>query len=144
MAASTVPAAKLAILALLTARPNLNEVAITWGEPTETEDLRDEMMFFEDPVTRRPDWGPLGGGLIDEEYVLTFKVKNRIVGDDQAGAEQRAWALVYEIEQSLRGTRLGGTLLKPIDLGEQEYRTTPLSDGWYGEISIPLVCTARI
>jgi hypothetical protein len=143
MAASTVPACKQAILDLLKARPALNEVAITWGAPTETEDLAEEMVFFDDPVVRRPNWGPLGAGNIDEEYVLTLKVRNHFPDDDQAAAETRAWELVYEIEQSLRGQRPGG-LLKPIDFDEQEYRTNPLSDGWFGEISIPLVCTARI
>lgn len=143
MAASTVPAAKAAILALLRARPALNAVAITWGEPTESEDLADELIFFEDPVTRQPNWGHLGALNIDEEYILVLKVRNRIFGDDQQAAEERCWALVFEVEQQLRGAKPAG-MLKPIDFGEQEYRTNALSDGWYGEIDIPLVCTARI
>jgi len=144
MAASTVPATKAAILALLRARPSLNLVSITWGEPTESEDLADELIFFEDPVVRTPLWGPLGApNPIDEEYILVLKVRNRLFGDEQQATEERCWALVYEIEQSLRGARPAG-MLKPIDFGEQEYRTNQLSDGWYGEIEIPLVCTARI
>lgn len=145
MAASTVPAAKAAILALLIARPNLNTVAITWGGPTEQEDLQDEMVYFDDPVIRRPNWGSLGNREIREEYVLTLRSQNRSVGDDQAGTETRAWALVFEIEQALRADlKLGSTLWQPLEFDEQEYRTVALSDGWYGEISIPLVCTARI
>ncbi len=144
MAASTVPAAKAAILTALKTRPALNEVQITWGEPTETEDLGNELIFFEDPVARSPNWGHLGNpNPIDEEYVLLLKIRNRIFGDEQQATEERSWQLVFEVEQELRGARPGG-LLKPIDFGEQEYRTNLISDGWYGEIDMPLVCTARI
>ena len=145
MAASTVPACKAAILTLLKARPALNQVQITWGEPTEAEDLADELVFFEDPVRRLANWGHLGNpNPIDETYILLLKVRNRLFGDDQQATEERCWQLVYEIEQVLRGARPGG-LLKPIDFTEeQEYRTNQLSDGWFGEIEIPLVCTARI
>lgn len=143
MAASTVATVKQGVIDLLVAIPALNEVAVSWGEPTEEEDLRDELIYFRDPVTRSPNWGPLGGMPIDEEYTLVLVVRNRLVGDDQASAETRAWELLYEVDQVLRGERLG-VLLKPIDFGDQELTTHPLSDGWYGEIVVPLVCTARI
>lgn len=145
MSASTVPAAKQAILARLVAVPALNLVQVTWAPPTEQEDLQNEMVYFDDPVIRRPNWGPLGGAGINEEYVITLRVQNRTVGDDWAGTETRAWELVALVEAALRlDLRLGGVLWTPLNFDEQEYRTAQLSDGFYGEITIPLVCTARI
>lgn len=145
MAASTAPAAKQAILDLLKARPNLNLVAITWGEPTEQEDLQDEMIFFQGGVERVPEWNVLGGAPLDETYTLTLRVENRYYGDDPAAAEARTWALVGELEAAVRSDlRLGGVLRIPIVFADQEIRSRPLSDGWYGEADIPLVCSARI
>jgi hypothetical protein len=122
MAASVAPAAKQAILTLLTARPALNLVAITWAAPTEAEDLQDELIFFDGPVVRLPEWRVLGGPSppLDETYTLTLKVRNRVYDDDANAAETRTWALVAEIEQAVRGDlRLGG-LIRSLEFGEQE------------------------
>lgn len=151
MAASTVPAAKQAILDLLTARPNLNLVAITWGEPTEQEDKQvDELIFFLGGVGRQPDWRVLGGDYLDETYTLTLQVQNRFYGDDPAACEARTWELVDEIEQAIRAdTTLGGIVKGnsdrgAIDFGEQEVDSHPLSDGWVGVATVPLICSTRI
>jgi hypothetical protein len=146
MAASTVPAAKQALLDMLRALPALNAVSVTSVQPTEAEDLADEMMFFEDPVVRVPEWRTLGGPSppLDETYTITVAVRNRVYGDDANAAETRTWALVALIETAIRANlRLGG-LIRTLEFGEQEVSTAPLSDGWYGEASVPLVCTARI
>lgn len=150
MAASTVPRAKQAVLDLLIAREALNEVAVTWGSPTEEEKLRDVMIFFDGPAVRLPEWRVLGGAYLDETYTLTLIVRNRSVGDDEATTEGRCWALIDEVEQALRGDQtLGGILSdggerRALDFGEQEVKSVPVSDGWYGEGSLQLVCHARI
>jgi hypothetical protein len=61
VAASTVPAAKAALLTMIRALPDLNEASITWAEPTETEDLADELVFFRGAVERLPEWREIGG-----------------------------------------------------------------------------------
>jgi hypothetical protein len=147
MAASTAPAAKQAILNLLIARPALNTVAIMWGEPTENEDLQAEMIFFDGPVVRQPDWREIGGpsSPLWEQCTLTLQVRNFAPGDDRATAEQRCWALIDEIEQAVRADlRLGGILRVPVEFGEQEIRALPESDGFSAAGFVPLVCTARI
>lgn len=146
MAASTVPAAKQYILDMLRAIPSLNEAAITWDEPNEQEDYPSyTLVYFVDPVVRRPQWSTLGGAPLEEEYVVTLEAKTRYVGDDRGAAEVNTWALLHIIETALRGDlRLGGTLFKPMDFDEQECRTLPLSDGWFGHITAPLIFTARI
>jgi hypothetical protein len=150
MPASTVPAAKQAILNLLTARAALNTVAVTWSQPTEQEDLQDEMVFFDGPIVRQPEFRVMGGNYLDETYTLTLMVRNRVVADDAAAAEARCWQIVDEIEQSVRqNPTLGGILsdsvdYRALDFGEQEVKSVPLSDGWYGEGVVPLICHARI
>jgi hypothetical protein len=52
-------------------------------EPTETEDLADEMIFFEG-VVRLPEWRVLATPPpLDETYTLTLKVRNRSYDDDR-------------------------------------------------------------
>jgi hypothetical protein len=76
MAASTVPAAKAALLTMIRALPDLNEASITWAEPTETEDLADELVFFEGVVTAARVAGARGTPPpLDETYTLTLKVR---------------------------------------------------------------------
>ncbi len=151
MAASTVPAAKAAILEALKTRPALNEVQITWGEPTETEDLGDALIFFDsEPVTRQPEWRVLGTGQLDETYIITLVVRNRLFGDEPADVEQRCWELIDQVEQQLRlDPHLGGILsdsqdARALSFDEQQVRSSPLSDGWMAEGTVPLVCHARI
>jgi hypothetical protein len=110
---------------------------------TETEDLVDEMVFFEG-VVRLPEWRVLATPPpLDETYTLTLKVRNRSYDDDAQSAEQRTWAIVALIETAIRADlRLGG-LLRGLEFDEQEITTVPLSDGWYGEATVPIVCTAR-
>lgn len=150
MTASTVPAAKQAILDLLVAVPALNEVAITWGEPTEQEDLQAEMMFFDGPVIRQPEWRYLGGDYLDETYTLTLRIENYLPGDDRAAAEARTWELINEVEQVLRANDTLGGLLSPytegqaLEFGEQQVGSLQHSDGWRGAGVMPLVCHARV
>jgi hypothetical protein len=82
---------------------------------------------------------------MDETYTLPLVVRNRTFDDDPASAEARTWEIVALIETAVRADlRLGALLRLPIEFGEQEAQTFPLSDGWYGEVSVPLVCQARI
>ena len=146
MAASTVPAAKQAILDLLVARAELVDVGVTWGSPTENEDLLPELIYFDGPTPRRPEWRILAQpNPLDEEYVLTLQVHVRQFGDDEATAEARCWALIDEVEQAVRGDlRLGSLLHVPIEFDEQSIEGLPLSDGWIVRGTVPLVCHARI
>jgi hypothetical protein len=146
MAASTVPAAKQAVLTMLAAIPALNQAGITWGEPTEQEDLRDELIFFLPTDDRLPEWRELAANSpLRETYTLPMVIRNRFFGDDPASTEQRTWAIIALVEAAIRADlRLGGLLFVPIRFGEQEVRAHQLSDGWFGEASVPLVCTASI
>jgi hypothetical protein len=103
------------------------------------------MIYFADPVTRVPEWRVLGGPSppLDETYTLTLMVRNRVYDDDRNTAETRTWALIAIIEQAVRADlRLGG-LIRGFEFGEQEVSTSQLSDGFFGEATVPLICTAR-
>jgi len=146
VAASTVPQAKAALLAMLRARPALNEVAVTWAGPTENEDVRDQMIFFDGPVLRQPEWVVLGADKLDERYTLTLHVETYTPGDDPDVAEQRCWALIDEIEQAVRDDdTLGGLLIgEGVTFGEQEVAAVPANNDWKAVGVVPLDCHARI
>jgi hypothetical protein len=99
--ATTVPACKAAVLALLAARPALTGVVLTWAGPTKDEDFTEEMIFLGD-TDRTSDWAELGAGRRVESYSLTVTVYVEQWGDDPQAAEQRAYALLDEVEDTLR------------------------------------------
>lgn len=150
MAASTVPAAKQALLDLLLARPALNEVRVEWSEPTEVEDLEWEAIYFDGPVRRTPEWATIGGpnSPLRETYVITLHVRNYTLGDDRQVAEERCWELIAEIESALRedpaNLRLDGLLFKPLEFDEQDVRSFPESNKFSVSGLVPLICTANI
>jgi hypothetical protein len=144
MAASTVPAAKAAILTMIRAIPDLNAASISWAGPTETEDLVDEMVFFEGNRPAARVAGPRDPSAAGRDvHAHAEAVRNRSYDDDAQSAEQRTWAIVALIETAIRSDlRLGG-LLRGLEFDEQEITTVPLGDGWYGEATVPIICTAR-
>lgn len=98
----TVPDAKTALLALLT--------AVTWpgpapevryGQPTEGEDqpFGGEVVFLGE--TRGASEPPGLGSRRDETYTLRFVIDVRREGDDEQTTENRAWDLLEAAENAI-------------------------------------------
>lgn len=141
MTPSTAPAAKAAIKALLTTA--LPSTTVTWGGPSESEDVTDEMVYM-GSVRRTLDPKVLGAQHFEEEYSFPVIALGRLEGDNEQSAETRAWAMVESIEAAIRADlRLGGVLNHFALFGEQEVSTEPLNDGWLYRASVEIVCHAR-
>src|SRR4051812_36775871 len=99
--ASTIPACKAAVLAILAARAGLTGVTLSWAGPTKDEDFREEMIFL-GASEDASDWAELGTGRRTEDYTLELTVWVEQWGDDPQAAEERAHALWDEVEDALR------------------------------------------
>lgn len=99
--ASTIPACKTAVLAILAARAALSDVTRSWAGPTKDEDFTDEMIYL-GASEDTSDWAELGTGRRTEEYLLDITVWVQQWGDDPQVTETRAHALWDEIEDALR------------------------------------------
>lgn len=148
MSTSTAPAARAQVLSLLTAA--LPSSRVTWGGPSEAEDITDEMVYL-GTVTRTVNLRGMGvpastQGMFDEEYRFPVIAIGRREGDDEQAAEERAWQLVDVIETAIRADlSLDGTLRSlNAEFGDQEVSTEPLNDGWLYRASVELVCTSLI
>lgn len=146
MAASTIPAAKAALLALIAARPALAAVHCAWGIPAELPP-EPERIYIGDAVDVVREWAALGLQRMDEEYALQVHVETFADGNDQASTETRLWVLINEVEQAVRATnetlKLSGTVrvCRPDSIAA---KTTPTDDGWGAAATMRFVCEARI
>jgi len=107
MPASTVPAAKAALKALLEAWtfPPASEgqlPVIRWGYPSEAEDRPpggELIVFGQTEInTTSPQ---LGNVRQDEDYTLQVIIEVRRYGDDEQATEERAWDLYAEVSTLL-------------------------------------------
>lgn len=111
--ASTVPAAKTNLIALLQAHtwPGSTPV-ISWGAPTEAEDYAagGEMIYLGDEIPTA-EFATLGGERLDETYTLPVVIDVTEYGDDERATELRARALRDEVMLVLRtNPTLGGAV----------------------------------
>jgi hypothetical protein len=99
--ATTIPACKAAILTILGLRAGLAGVTLNWAGPTKDEDYVDEMIFL-GQAERISDWASLGAGRRVEDYTIALTVFVEQWGDDPETVEERAYALLDEVEDALR------------------------------------------
>jgi hypothetical protein len=143
MAASTIPAAKAALLTAIQARVALAGVHVAWGVPADLP-AEPERIYVGDAVDVSRVWASLGAYRLDESYTLQVHVETFAGGNDQRTVEERLWVLVNEVEQAVRGdlTLAGAvrvTRPDPIDS-----RTLPTDDGWAASATWRLAVEARI
>lgn len=145
MPASTAPAAKAAILALLAARPALASVDRRWGGPTEEEDVSEEMIWLGD-VVQEGFWRVLGGGYRHERYTIGLAVAVRKYGDDEQATELRAWVLLDEVAAALNTDPWLGGLLEREPVAIESARQQNMLAGtqqWGALIVGQIRCEAR-
>lgn len=143
MASSTVPAAKAALLALLQARPGLQGVQVEWAHPG--RNIEDESLFFgttqvpEEPATLGPNRKR------NENFTLELVVSVLERGDEAQATEERAWALVAEIENAVRGNdTLGLSQIIKAEIVHKAERNYAGAPERVAEIVVQVKCQARI
>lgn len=147
MAASTIPAAKAALLSALQARPGLSGVLVAWGASAKPA-TQSEAIYVDDATEVEREWISLGAQRLDEIYTLQVRVESTAYGDGsdvRQGVEDRLWTLVAEVEQAVRDDlTLGGTLhgkgAKPAGV---EPLTFPTDEGWIAHALVRIDCMAR-
>ena len=143
MAASTVPAAKAALLALLAARPALAGVEMRWGIPARLPS-NPERVYVGDATDLDREWAALGAQRLEESYTLQVTVETFGSGDDERATEERLWVLVNEVELAVRGDlTLTGTVRVARPDGATP-TTGPTDEGWLARAVVRVACEARI
>lgn len=144
MASSTAPEAKARIIALLQARPGLAGVQVTWGSPTEDEDIRREMIYL-GATEIDGEWRTLGGQWRHESYSIALTVHVAQYGDNEQATEERAFALLDEVSGALASDSWLGGLLEgaPAALERITQTNTPGPQQWAAQVSAQVRCEAR-
>lgn len=139
MAASSIPAAKAALLAAIEARPALTGITVEWGVTAELpEDA--EFITIADARDVRRDWSSFDE--FEENYLLRAFVNTLDPGGTNQGAEERMWLIVAEVEAAVRADlTLGGTVadVRP----DAVIPTTgPFDLGWWAQAEVMFACRA--
>lgn len=114
MAASSAPAVKAQLLTLLRADSALSGVQITYSHPGAT--IQQECVYFNRTVeTERP--AALGQRRQNEDYYMEVVVDVAQDGDDAQVCEERCWALVAEVENTIRNNNGPGGALATVVSG---------------------------
>ncbi len=145
MAASTIPAAKAALLALIAARADLvtDAVHVAWGIPGEVPAAA-ERIYVGDVIDVGRVWAALGLQRMDETYTLQVHVETWRGGDEQTATEERLWVLVNEVEQAVRADLKLSNTVRVAQPGRIDASTFPTDGGWVANATVRFVCQARI
>ena len=106
MATSSVPGAKAALIASLQARPALVGVQVAWGEPQNSARARE--LIVVGAIQNFRETSATTGQWRDESYTLPVYVQ--VVqegGADHSACSQRAYAMLAEVEEQVRGGAAG-------------------------------------
>ena len=148
--ASTVPAAKAALIDLIEAQPEIQaaRVPVLWGAPTDSAELEKyhELIHLGD-VDQEEEWGAVGGGgRRDERYAVEVVIYAHGTGKrTEQETEQRAWDLRDEIAEAISNDKELGGVLRPgwcaIDRTRQE--NTAFNDGWGTRLTLTVACITQ-
>lgn len=144
---SSVSAAKAAILAGLQARSGLYGVALSWGGPTETEDMAPEGIFF-GVTEREQEWQGIGRATRPRRESYTLEVVAYVIrdGDVERETEERVWALVDEIEALVaEDPSLAGALNEFATPGDVRVESRPSGpSAWQSRATVAIECRHSI
>lgn len=109
MMTSRVPAAVDALVAILTAAPNLAEVSVVDGPPTVNLSSRQAVYVGWQPggeaaVSLEQSFASAGARTRDEAFAITGYAETRSGDTDMAERRREVFALLGEIETALRAT----------------------------------------
>jgi hypothetical protein len=154
MAASSIPAAKAALLAAiraqaLTTNSPIANAYVDWSGPADPSQAPQvDRVFLTDTVAITREWGPgIGQQRIVENYTLQIVVETVVAGNDPQATEVRLWSLVNEVEQAVRAdVKLGGTVPRGALVGDiPAQQMGPADDDhWLARATLHVVCEAVI
>lgn len=145
--ASSIPAAKDALQAAISASPDLDGVAvIRTGDWTERVPESDRVIVEGAREIER-DWTALGQLRLEETYTLVVSVEVIHRGADLTAAETRMWALVTAVERAvIADVKLGGAVRQCLPAGSPDGENIgPVGDHHAGAtIDLHFECQQRI
>src|SRR5690349_6724925 len=146
--ATTIYPAKAALKAALEAHTFPDTApTITWGQPTENEDVTYDMIYL-GPTNDPPaddDFVSLGGGRVDEVYRLSVMVDVFRFGDGEQATEQRAWQLHDGVMTVLCADHtIGGTVNRISGFRVRQSNPVPTPQHWRSQIRIEVAVVGLV
>jgi hypothetical protein len=136
--ATTVYPAKVAIKAALEAHVFPGSVpTISWGQPTEPEDVSYDAIYMGPTEVPEDQFLVLGATRLDERYRLSILVDVRQYGDDEQATEARAWELANAVMSVLTADlTVYGTVHRTEGYRFRQSNPVPTPTQWRSQILI--------
>lgn len=146
--ATTIFPAKVALKAALEAHTFPGTApTISWGGPTEGEDVTFDMLYL-GPTNDPPadeDFTTLGGGRVDESYRLSVFADVYRYGDDEQATEERAWQLHDGVLTVLCADHtIGGTVNRITGFRVRQVNPIPTPQHWRSQIQIEVAVVGLV
>ncbi len=135
---STVYPAKSALKTLLEAHTFPDTApTISWGSPTESEDITFDMIYLGPTAVPQNEYVTLGAGRIDETYRISVLADVYRYGDDEQATEQRAWQLLDGVMTVVDANKtLNGTVNRTTGFRFDQRNPIPNPQHWRSQILI--------
>jgi hypothetical protein len=143
IAPSTIPAAKSALVQIITTLVNDSNVMVTYGYPT-GEPQREWIMVAD--VAGQQESAAIGSRHREETYTIDVVVSVLEEAGDNQTSTERAFALAALIEVGLRFTytNLNGSVRTALVAGPIALRELKRGAKVESQLTISIACTARI
>lgn len=144
--ATTVYPAKVALKALLGAHTFPDSApTISWGAPTETEDIGYDMVYLGPTEVPEDQFVTLGATRTDEDYRITVFVDVYKFGDDEQATELRAWQLLDGVMSVLvANPTLSGTVNRMPGFRFRQVNPVPTPQHWRSQIQIDVAVVGLV
>jgi hypothetical protein len=133
-----------ALKAILTARGAWADVVVADGMPTEDDDVRWDLFWFNDTQIPRDGWAFIGGAMRQISFNLGFTIAVYKSGDDEHAARLRALNLFDDFMAAIKANpTLTSTVQQTFDV-TGTFASSPISPAiWGGMFTGTLACTSN-
>lgn len=144
--ATTVYPAKVALKGLLEAHTFPDTApTISWGQPTEPEDITYDMIYLGPTEVPENQYVTLGGARTDETYSIHVLVDVYRYGDDEQATEARAWELLNGVISVIATEKtLGGTVNRVTGFRFRQVNPVPSAQNWRSQILIEVAVVGLV
>ncbi len=143
---STVYPAKSALKTLLEAHTFPDTApTISWGGPTESEDITYDMIYLGPTAVPENEYVTLGAGRTDETYRISVLVDVYRYGDDEQATEQRAWQLLDGVMTVIAANKtISDTVNRTVGFRFRQVNPVPSPQHWRSQILIEVAVVGLV
>jgi hypothetical protein len=139
-----IQAAQDALTTLIAARPAFADVVVTAGGPTEDDDVRWDMFWFNDVQIPKDGWAFVGGATRQVSFNLGFTIAVYKAGDDEHATRVRALNLFEDFMAAVKANPTLSSSVQQTGDVTGTFASIPIAQAiWGGMFTGTLACQSN-